>query len=127
MLAWEWEYPGYWDVHHLTVLCYHLQHSSLYSQDGLQYGIKLLETFVKDGVSPQEVRQRSRDVVNSHERTWKVTGKPDAHGTYDPPIHWNFTAATVIANGPEQYRESVRAWAKAMYETLKDADLLATK
>jgi hypothetical protein len=127
MLAWEWEYPGYWDVHHLMVLCYHLQHPSLYSPDGLQYGVKLLETFVKDGVSPQDVRQRNRDVVNSHNRSWKVTGTPDAHGVYDPPIQWNFTAATVIANGAEQYCESVKTWARAMYEAIKNANLLATK
>lgn len=127
MLAWEWEYPGYWDVHHLMVLCYHLQHPSLYSPETLQHGIKMLEAFVKDGVSPQEMRQRNSAAVNSHNRTWKITGTTDAHGVYDPPIQWNYTAATVIANGAEQYCESVRAWAKATYETLRQANLVATK
>lgn len=124
MLAWEWEYPGYGEVHHLMVLCYHLQHPSLYSPEGLSYGIKLLETFVKDGVTPQEVRERNSATVNSHERTWKIKGTPASHGVYDPAIQWNFTAATVIANGAEHYCESVRAWARAMYETLKDAGKL---
>ncbi len=124
MLAWEWEYPGYWEVHHLMVLCYHLQHPSLYSPEGLSYGIQLLKTFVKDGTAPQEVRQRNSATVSSHERTWKITGTPAAHGAYDPPIQWTFTAAKVIANGADSYCESVQAWARSMYGTLQTAGMV---
>ncbi len=42
------------------VLGYHLQHPSLYAPDGLEYSLQLLVGFVERGVSPQQVRERSR-------------------------------------------------------------------
>jgi len=65
MLFWENEYPGYGEVHHLTVLCYHLQHPSLYSPEGLSGGIQLLADFVERGVTPEDSRKRSRAAVDS--------------------------------------------------------------
>ncbi len=35
MLYWETEEPSRWAVHHLMVLCYHLQHPHLYSPETL--------------------------------------------------------------------------------------------
>ena len=35
LLFWENERPELGEVHHLLVLCYHLQHPSLYSAEGL--------------------------------------------------------------------------------------------
>lgn len=126
MLSWEWEYPGYGEVHHLMVLCYHLQHPSLYSPEGLRYGIRLLATFEEEGVSPAEVRKRQSAHVNSSTRNWKIKGTPASHGIYDPPIQWTFTAANVIASGAENYCESVRTWARSMYDTLKTAGMISS-
>src|SRR5262245_38185795 len=72
MLYWEFEYPDLGVVHHLMVLCYHLQHPSLYSPEGLRYSMQLLVDFVERGVSPQESRQRSRVIVDSANRKWKI-------------------------------------------------------
>ena len=37
MLFWEAEHPAYGaEVHHLLVLCYYLQHPSLYSPDRIE-------------------------------------------------------------------------------------------
>lgn len=47
MLFWEAENPAYGEVHHLMVLCYHLQHPSLYSPEGLTEARKLLAEFVE--------------------------------------------------------------------------------
>jgi hypothetical protein len=125
MLAWEHENPANWAVHHLTVLCYHLQHPSLYSPEGLRGGMRLLDDFVGRGLTPEQVRKQNRAVVDSSQRTWKIKGTPDSHGVYDRPVHWTMRAANVIENGIDNYCDSVRAWARSMYESLMSAGMLA--
>ena len=127
MLAWEQENPGYGAVHHLTVLCYHLQHPSLYSPEGLRGATGLLDDFVGYGLTPEQVRKRDRAVVDSSQRTWKIKGTPASHGVYDRPVQWTMTAANVIENGADNYCDSVRAWARSLHEALKGAGILATR
>ncbi len=127
MLAWEHENPGYGVVHHLTVLCYHLQHPSLYSPEGLNGAIRLLSDFLERGMTPEQVRKRDRATVNSHERTWKIKGTAASHGAYNRPIQWTMTAANVIAEGVENYCDSVRTWTRSVYEALKSAGILSSR
>lgn len=49
MLYWENEQPELGSVHHLMVLCYHLQHPCLLSKAGLDYGVELLRDFLENG------------------------------------------------------------------------------
>jgi hypothetical protein len=119
MLYWEAEYPQYGEVHHLTVLCYHLQHPSLYSPAGLREGRRLLVEFVEQGASPIEVRQRNWARVDSSQRDWKIKGTANSHGAYDPPISWAMTARDVVVGGADQYCDNVRAWARSVNEVLK--------
>jgi hypothetical protein len=114
MLYWEAEDPARGEVHHLMVLCYHLQHPSLYSPEGLSYAQGLLEDFVVRGIAPAEVRQRQRVTVASDQRTWKITARPDAHGAYDRTIAWTMTAADVIAGGADAYCDNVRLLARSV-------------
>ncbi len=81
MLAWEFEHQLL-DVHHLLVLCYHLQHPSLYSPEGLAFGKQLLVQFLEDKVTPQAMRRAMRPVVDSGVRDFKITGTPAAHGAH---------------------------------------------
>jgi hypothetical protein len=92
MLLWEAKNPALGEVHHLTVLCYHIQHPSLYSPEGLIFAHQLLVDFVEKGVTPQKVRQQQRSNVASNQRRWKVTGTPTAHGSYNRPLPWPMTA-----------------------------------
>jgi len=119
MLFWETENPANWTVHHLTVLCYHLQHPSIYSPDGLVNGKQLLTAFIRDGISPAEVRRTSRDKVNSNTRNWKITARPDSKGVYAHPVAWTMRAADVVARGSDRYCDSVREWAQSVYEALQ--------
>src|SRR5512145_2930017 len=50
MLFWENEHPPLGEVHHLMVLCYHLQHPSLYAPEGLEYAKGLLVDFIERGL-----------------------------------------------------------------------------
>lgn len=120
MLAWESEGPTAAEVHHLLVLCYHLQHPSLYSPEGLAQAQALLAEFVERGTSPAEVRRRHRAQVDSGRRQWKIRGTAAAHGAYVPPMQWTMTAADIVAGGIEPYAENVRAWARSILAALKD-------
>jgi hypothetical protein len=122
MLFWEHEDFSRWEVHHLTVLCYHLQHPHLYSEDGLTNGIDLLTAFVRDGIPPSEIRRTSKDKVNSKNRTWTVTARPDSKGAYTHPVTWTMHAADVVARGADNYVASVREWAQSVYDSIQAAE-----
>ena len=119
MLFWEAEYPAYGEVHHLMVLCYYLQHPSLYSPAGLYEARQLLEEFVDRGASPAAVRQRNRDHMDSGKRDWKITGTPASQRAYPQPMHWTMTVIDVAAEGAENYCDNVRAWARSINEALQ--------
>jgi hypothetical protein len=119
MLAWEFEYPEVNTVHHLTVVCYHLQHPSLYSPEGLRGAIHLLADFLDGGLNPEDVRRRDRQKLASGVRKYKIKGTPASHGVYSSPVHWTLTAADVIAGGPALYDQNVKKWAGAVLDALK--------
>jgi len=120
MLFWEAENPVYGaEVHHLLVLCYHLQHPSLYSPAGLNEARRLLVEFVERGTLPVEVRQRNRTRLDSSQRDWKIKGTAASHGWYDHAVAWRMTAADVVAGGSEHYCDNVRLWAQSINEALK--------
>lgn len=120
MLFWEWEIPDYrGEVHHLLVLCYHLQHPSLYSPEGLHAAMHLLAVFLERGVMTEEVRRSNRATLDSRARTWKIKGMSTSHGDYNPPIQWTITAANVIADGVDNFCDSIRTWARSVLEDLK--------
>jgi hypothetical protein len=119
MLFWEAETPAYGEVHHLMVLCYHLQHPSLYSPEGLREGLRLLAAFLDEGLTPQQVRRDNRARVDSSRRKWKIKGTAAAHGAYDPPIEWTMTAADVVTGGAANYCENVWRWARSVQEAIK--------
>ena len=120
MLYWENEDPARGIVHHLMVLCYHLQHPGLYSAEGLAHGRELLADFVARGVTPQEARRNNREHVASGNRAWSITARPGNVGAYERPITWTMTAADVVAGGPENYIDKVQAWAEEAYRTLAE-------
>lgn len=119
MLYWENEDPARGIVHHLMVLCYHLQHPGLYSAEGLAVGKQLLADFVERGLEPQQVRRNNRGRVDSSRRDWSITARPGNHGAYEQPLVWAMTAADVVAGGPAGYVENVRAWAEATQTDLR--------
>lgn len=115
MLFWENEVPALGVVHHLMVLCYHLQHPSLYSREGLAHARGLLADFVAEGLSPTEARQHNRASVHSGKRDWSITARPGNEGAYERPMRWTMTAADVVAGGSEAYTDNVKTWASTIH------------
>lgn len=123
MLFWEFEFPELGIVHHYAVLCYHMQHPSLYSPETLEVAKTMLADFLS-GVSPAEMRALMRDKVDSGQRKHKIRGTAEAGGVYQHPVSWSMTAQDVVAAGSEQYIERVKAWAQSIYDALKVSDNL---
>jgi hypothetical protein len=124
LLAWEWEFEMQ-DVHHLLVLCYHLQHPSLYSPDGLKSALELLIAFVEAEMSPQEMRRQIWQRINSGQRDFKITARPDAHGIYAKPVLWEMRVWDCVRAGHENYYRIVRTWSESVFSPLKASGNLA--
>jgi len=118
MGGWELDHQIY-AVHHLMVLCYHLQHPGLYSPEGLTFSIGLLVEFVDKGISPAAVRQRDSARLDSGARAWKIKGTPASRGSYPHPVRWTMTAGDVVAAGLDAYEDSVRAWSRLVLADLR--------
>lgn len=127
MLFWEADNPAYGVVHHLMVLCYHLQHPSLYSPEGLNEGKRLLVEFVENGVSTAEIRRRSKNRVDSGKRDWKIKATAASKGAYMNPVEWTMTAADVTAGGSASYCDNVRKWSQSTFKALKASNNIANK
>ena len=124
LLGWETEDPSRGEVHHLTVLSYHLQHPSLYSPEGLAGARQLLLDFLESGKTPQNVRAQNRGKLSSANRQWKIKGTPESHASYVHPVRWTMTVADIVAGGPDDYCERVRAWAASILAALKSSQNL---
>jgi len=121
LLGWENEFPGYGEVHHLLVLCYHLQHPSLYSPEGLAQAKGLLLDFLEGGKTANEVRRANRERVSSFNRKWKVTARPGSQGAYSRHIDWRMRILELALDDHTRYRENVRRWAASILEDLRAA------
>jgi len=119
-LYWEWQHQLF-EVHHLLVLCYHLQHPSLYSPQFLNGAKEMLMQFVEHGVSPQEMRKQIQYVVYSGQRDFKIKGTQDVYGTYDRPVEWEMRIADVVSAGIEHYYASTKRWAESILTTLRES------
>lgn len=122
MLIWESDRPEYWQVHHLMVLCYHLQHPNLYSAEGLAGAKKLLVEFLENGVSPEDIRQREGRKLDSGNRKWRIKGSASSHGAYLHPVIWTMTVREVVLGGKQRYIENVFKWASSVRQSIQDSD-----
>jgi len=120
MLVWEFsDENGAGSVHHLSVLCYHLQHPQLYSPQGLRHALDLLVAF-ESGATPEQVREEAR--ASLKERTWPIRGSVSAgFGTYAHPVHWTTHAPQVVAGGSAGYVDRVQAWSTSILTALRNA------
>jgi hypothetical protein len=114
-LAREFENPAtFGAVHHLTVACYMLQHNA-YSREVWLEARNMIARFVREGVTPAEIRKRNRYRLDSGRRTWSVTkgAKLPEFGA----IAWSRTIAGVRPeDDPDIYGANVKLWAISVLE-----------
>jgi hypothetical protein len=107
----EVEQMSYYAVHHLSVLCYMLQHNG-YSRDGWLGARELLFQFVYHGLTPAMARRQNRKSLDSGHRTWSITKGPKLPGVEN--IVWRYTIAEVRLDTAEHYCTDVRHWAETI-------------
>lgn len=124
MGIWELDYQLF-DVHHLMVLCYYLQHPNLYSPEALSGAMKMLVEFLEEGITPQMMRKSMSKAVDSLNRQYKIKGTAESYGEYKNPIVWQMRAKDVIQLGVDNYYSSVRSWATVTLESLRKSGNLS--
>ena len=120
MIKWDFEdFNGAGQLHHLTVLCYNLQHPSTYSPKGLEEAKKSLKDFILKPNSFKEHDMSNRHNLASNVRDWKITGTADSHGIYVSKPNWTILASDVVMAGLDNYIENVKKWSHSVLESLK--------
>jgi hypothetical protein len=118
-MALEYENPaGYEAVHHLSVPCYMLQHNA-YSAEVWPEARNMLARFIREGLTPVQIRRQNRSRFDSRRRNWSVT-----RGAKLPEfdaILWSRTIADVRLEDPETYCKDVKLWAETV---LADTEVL---
>ena len=118
-LALEFENPAaFGSVHHLTVVCYMLQHNA-YSRDAWLEGRKMLAQFVREEATPAEMRKQGRSKLNSQRRTGSVT-RCEKLPNFEA-ITWSCTIADIRRDDPQTYCADVNLWARSV---LRDTETL---
>jgi hypothetical protein len=103
--------PAYYAVHHLSVVCYMLQHN-MYPRDGWLAARQLLYQFVYESLAPAEARRQNRRMWDSGRRRWSLTKGTKLKQVND--IDWRRTIADVRLDTAEHYCADVREWAIAV-------------
>ena len=115
MLALEFEDPAVFGaVHHITVICYNLQHPATFTDEAIAWMRSSLRAIIVDGLSPAELRKQARKNTKGGVQVKRHTeprGEPSR-------TRWSMTAADVRMDDPEVYREDIVAWAKSILKDL---------
>lgn len=120
---WELDHQ-LWDVHHLMVLSYHLQHPGSLSQEWLAGAKQQLVDFLENDVTPQQMRQQIAPQVDSGKRDYKIRATPESTAHYPFPITWNVRAKDVVDAGIDHYYDSVQQWATSILNDLRKTNNL---
>jgi hypothetical protein len=115
MLALEFEQPTVFGaVHHITVVCYNLQHPDTFSDEALAWMRSSLRDIIDDNLSGPDLLKRARGSFGGNARVKRVGARGEGHAR----ARWSMTAADVRTSVPAVYVEDVRAWAASILKDL---------
>ncbi len=124
MLALEFEQPPVFGaVHHLTVICYNIQHPDSFTDEALAWMRSALRSVVEDNLSGPELLKRARGSFGGDFKVKRRDARArDRHASV-PCIperaRWSMTVADVRTASPEVYTGDIRAWAKSILKDLE--------
>lgn len=123
-LALEFEQPAFGEVHHLTVVCYMLQHNR-YSGQGWAEAVRLLAGFVEGRLMPSEVVRRAKSAPDHRDRTGSITqGEKKPHFR---DVEWTRTIADIRLGNADTYCEDVRFWATSVLRDIRAQESVMMK
>lgn len=109
MLALEFEDPAVFGaVHHVTVICFNLQHPGAFSEEALAWMRSTLRAIVEEGLSPAELRERSKKKFNGHVNVLSKAPKAPRK------VEWSMNVMDISTDSPEIYVDDIMAWAKSI-------------
>lgn len=117
MLALEFESPTVFGaVHHITVICFNIQHPGAFTEEALVWMRSSLRAIIVDGFSPEELRKQARKTSKGNIMVRRRTAPPQ-----EPrKIHWSMTVSDIRMESHDAYEKDVIAWARSM---LNDLDI----
>jgi hypothetical protein len=123
LIAREFQYPVCGQVHHLTVLCYDLQHPRQFTPQALAWSQDALRAAVEEGVSPVELRRRARQQFSRKNKPRVIKESSPASfaeaGEKDKPaFRWRMTALDALGESAEGHNQRVEAWARSVLADL---------
>lgn len=122
VLAREFSDPVCGKVHHLTVLCYNIQHPGSISRESLEWSISTLAAAMKGKWSGEDLLQQVGQSLAKKEI-------PTLLSSPEEPVdgltrNWSMTIADVYNLDAQGQAERVRAWAEAILNDLEMIDRL---
>ena len=113
MLALEFEDPTVFGaVHHITVICYNIQHPATFTEESLAWMRSSLRAIIVDGLSPTELRKQVRKKTRGDVQVKRHTPKEPVQ------MHWSMTVSDIRMENPEIYCEDIKAWARSILKEL---------
>lgn len=114
MLALEFEDPAVFGaVHHVTVICYNLQHPVAFSEEALEWMRSTLRSIVEEGLTPAQIRERSQKQFKGQVKVLSKSPKAPRKA------EWSMTATDVRTDSPEVYVNDVMAWARSILDDIE--------
>ncbi len=114
ILALEYENPAIFGaVHHITVLCYNLQHPDSFTAEAISWMQSSLRAIIEEGLSPMELRKRAGKEFKGNVKVLRQIAYTETTET-PRKIRWPITVMDIRTNEPEIYIEDVKAWAKSI-------------
>jgi len=117
LLAREFSDPMAGQVHHLTVICYMIQHDR-YSAAAAAWARDMLEKLVVRGLSVADLSAAARSIV--HTKTTPIARDPNAPPLVQPTHAWRMTVVDAgRAVNAEEHAVLVTTWARAVWDTIR--------
>jgi len=115
---WELDH-NLFDMHHLMVLSYYLQHPAKMSTEWLTNAKHLLVQFLEYDLTPQVARQQLQEKMNTSTRTYSIHATEASQAHYPSPVEWDMTIQDIVHDGIDHYYDNIRRWAESILYTLR--------
>ncbi|HWQ20563.1 MAG TPA: DUF5946 family protein [Methanotrichaceae archaeon] len=115
ILALEYGSPAIFGaVHHITVICYNLQHPDSFTEEALAWMQSSLRSIIEEGLTPAELRERAGKKFKGSASVKRHTSQAET----DRRTQWSLTVLDIRTDDPQKYIEDITAWARSMLNDL---------
>lgn len=104
-------------VHHLTVLCYMIQHDQ-YTQSAYDWARASLEKIILQNLTTDELRLSARSFAR--QKQTGIVRNPNTPSVVRPKTAWTMTVVDAAqATDSKEHVALVKSWARAVWDAIK--------